>query len=257
MLPRRKRSASQQGKRRQTGRSKKKWTLDVEAVASEVIPEVASRLGLDYLGLTERELRDVIEPIISSIAEARSTKPSVESLVKRIVAGKQMLYKAIAAKLLEREELTVDQLEFIVANAPELAGRAAPKLYRIAKAAGADHIIDTLRFLWERYGKPTPVRCPYCGFRAVTPALECIVCGRSVEEEDLKRAIGFEDLLRRFAETADPALVEEVIRRGYVLLDDEIKPPSLRSTTPLAVEIYLTRRERELLRSLLSEKSSR
>ena len=226
-------------------------------MAGEVIPEVVNRLGLDYLGLTERELRDVIEPIISSIAEARSTKPSVESLVKRIVAGKQMLFKALAARLLEREELNMEQLEFIISYAPDIAGRAAPKLYRIAARIGADHIIDALRTLWEQYGKPTRVECPYCGFRSVTPNLECIVCGRAVEERDLKEKIGFRRLLERFAEEADPVLVEEAARTGLVLYDGDVKPPSLRASSPLAVELFLTKSERDLLKSILSRRSLR
>jgi len=231
--------------------------LDVEAVAGEVIREVVDRLGLDYLGLTERELRDVIEPIIADIAEARSTKPSVESLVKRIVSGKEMLFKALAARLLERDELTLEQLEFIVAYAPQLAGRAAPKLYRAAVKAGADHIIDALRTLWEAYGAPTPIECPYCGFRAVTPAMECLVCGRAVEEGDLKERIGFQDLLLRFAEEADPVLVEEVLRAGLVVYDGEVKPPSMRARAPMGVELFLTRREREALREALARRSLR
>ena len=256
-LARRRRSSKSTGSTRRRGSgsaSRRKWKLDVEEVAGEVIPEVVSRLGLEYLGLTERELRDIIEPIISSIAEARSTKPSVESLVKRIAAGKEMLFKAIAAKLLEREELGREHLEFIVSYAPELAGRAAPRLYREASRLGLDYIIDSLRYLWERYGRPLPVRCPYCGFRSVTPGLTCIVCGRSVEEEDLKESIGFEDLLRRFAETSDPSIVEEVLRSGIVLYDGELHPPSLRSRAPLAVELFLTRRERRVLEEALARR---
>ena len=256
-LARRRRSVKSHGTRRKRGSSsssRRKWKLNVEEVAGQVIPEVVSRLGLEYLGLSERELRDIIEPIITGIAEARSTKPSVESLVKRIVAGKDMLFKAIAAKLLERDELTREQLEFIVSYAPELAGKAAPRLYREASRLGLDYIVDSLRYLWDRYGKPLPVRCPYCGFRSVTPSLTCIVCGRSIEEVDLKNSINFDNLLKRFAETMDPSLVEEVLRSGIVLYDGELHPPSLRSRVPLAVELFLTRRERKLLEEALARR---
>ncbi len=226
-------------------RKSKTWTLDVEAVAGEVIPQVVERLGLDLLGMSERELRDVIEPIIDEIAKARKTKPSVESLVKRIVSGRQLLYKALAAKLLEREELTLEQLEFIVANAPELAGRAAPHLYRQAKRLGAEYIIDSLRMLWERYGRPTGVVCPYCGFSSVLPDLSCIVCGRTVDEEDLKRAIGFRRLLASFSRAYERALVEEAVNAGYVVYDrGELYPPSMKRR---GIVLFLSREEKELL----------
>jgi len=259
ILPRRRRStgSAKNTAARKSRSTRKTWKLDVEAVAGEVIREVVDRLGIDYLGLTERELRDVIEPIIAEIAEARSTKPSVESLVKRIVAGKEMLFKALAARLLEREDLTLEQIEFIVAYAPQLAGRAAPRLYRAAAKLGADHIIDALRTLWELHGAPTPIECPYCGFRAVTPAMECMVCGRVVEERDLKEKIGFRDLLVRFAEEADPALVEEVLRAGFAIYDGEIKPPSMRARAPMGVELFLSRGEREAVREVLARRSLR
>ena len=84
--------------------------------------------------------------------------------------------------------------------------------------------------------------------------MTCIVCGRSVDEDDLKREINFEELLRRFAETADPGIVEEVLRSGIVLYDGELHPSSLRSRTPLAVELYLTSREKRILREALARR---
>jgi len=223
----------------------------VEEVAGRIIPEIVDRLGLAYLDLTEKELRDVIEPIIEAIAEARSTKPTDESLIKRITGNKLLLYKAIAAKLAERDDLTPEQLEFVVSYAPEIAGRLAPKLYYIARSKGADHIVDALRYLWDKYGKPFPVRCPYCEFRSVAPDLTCIVCGRSVDEEDLKDYIGFRGLLARYAETAPRQIAAEIYRSGYVVYDGEIHPPSLKSRAPLGVVLYLSKEEKRLLAEIL------
>ena len=223
----------------------------MEEVAGRIIPEIVLRLGIGYLGLTERELREVIEPVIESIAEARSTKPSDESLIKRITGNRHLILKAIAAKLAERDDLSVEQLEFIVSYAPEIAGRMAPKLYRIAEKQGAEHIIDSLRHLWDRYGKPMSIACPYCGFRAVTPDLTCIVCGRSIEEDDLKRSIGFEGLLEAFARRAPKPIVLEVYRSGFVVYDGEIHPPSMRSRAPLGVILYLSKKEKEALERFL------
>ncbi|MEB3806301.1 MAG: TFIIB-type zinc ribbon-containing protein [Desulfurococcales archaeon] len=238
--------------KRKSSKKERKWTVNIEEMTSIVASEVVSRAGLDYLGLKEAELRDVIEPIVASIVEARKTKPTAESIIKRIINSRQTLYKAIAAKLLERDTLSLEQLEFIVTYAPELAGRAAPKLYRIAKELNADYIVDTLRYLWQRYGTPTRVRCPYCGFDSVTPDLTCIVCGRSVEERDLKEEIGFDRLLADLARSGHRDVVEEILRAGFAVYDGEIYPPSLRSRHPYGVILYLTRREKMLLKSLLS-----
>lgn len=222
----------------------------MDEVLKQVIPEVVSRLSLDYLGLTEKELRDVIEPIVSGIVESRKTKPSIESLVKRIVNGKQMLYKALAAKLLERDRLEPHQVEFIVSNAPDIAGRAAPRLYKDIAEQGLDYLLDTLRYLWQRYGRPTRIRCPYCGFYSVTPDLTCMVCGRVVEEKDLKESIGFRRLLESASKVMDRSLLEEIARAGFVVYDGEIHPPSLRQRIPEGVVLYLSREERELLKRL-------
>lgn len=220
----------------------------------EVIPEVESQLGLSYLGLTEKEMRDVLEPIVEGVVESRKTKPSIESIVKRIVSGKPALYKAVAARLLERERLSPEQVEFIVSNAPELAGRAAPRLYHEVKGGNRDYLVDTLRYLWQRYGSPTRIQCPYCGFYSVTPDLTCIVCGRSVEEKDLKEAIRFKEQLAELASRLDSQLVAEILRAGFVLYDGEVHPPSLQQRAPQAVVLYLTREEADILRSRAGEK---
>ena len=146
------------------------------------------------------------------------------------------------------------QLEFIVANAPEVAGKAAPLLYQRAIEIGAYHIVESLRHLWVMHGNPTPISCPRCGFRAVTPNLTCMVCGAVLDEREVKDSIGFKELLRDFAERADPRLVEEVLRAGFVLVNHEINPPSLRSALRFYVELYLSRDEKDILKSIVEKR---
>lgn len=251
---------SARGKKRKKSskksRGSRKWTINIDEVLGEIIPELVERLGIDYLDLSEKELRDVVEPIVSSIVEARKTKPSTESLIKRLISGKQVLFKAISAKLMEREKLTPHQVEFIIANAPDLAGRAAPRLYREVAGSHSEYLLDSLRHLWQRYGRPTRIQCPYCGFYSVTHDLTCIVCGRSVEERDLKGAIRFNQLLVDLARRLDRQLVEEIIRAGFIAYDGEIHPPSMHQRLPHAVVLYLTRGEREMLKRLLKREES-
>lgn len=150
--------------------------------------------------------------------------------------------------LLDRgKPLTLEQLELVVSYAPQLAGRAAPVLYREAKRLGADHVIEALRSLWLRYGRPTPIKCPRCGFNSVTPDLSCIICGASLEEEEVKETIGFSSMLRAFARSAPALLILEALRAGYVVVNHEVKPPSLKRPGSFGVDIYLTREERRIL----------
>ncbi len=245
---------AKKGKKAKKRRSDK--SFDYETAVEVVTRGVVERLGLDYLNLSVQELKDIIEPIIIGIVESRKTKPSMESLIKRIVNNKRLLYKAIAAKLLDKEELTLEQLEFIIANAPELAGRAAPLLYRVAVGHNADYLIDSLRYLWMKYGKPTRIRCPYCGFYSVTPDLHCMICGREVDENDLKTSINFTNILIETVKQYDRSLIEEILRAGFVIYDGGIYPPSMKPLHREGIILFLSSREKKLLESLLEETGS-
>ncbi len=180
----------------------------------------------------------------------------MESLYKNIYRNKHSFFKAIAAKLVTREKLSSEQLEFILAYAPDIAGKAAPYLYKEAKRIDADHIIDSLRLLWTRYGSPTPIECPRCGFRALTPELTCIVCGAQIDEKELKEYIGFEALLEDFARKAPLTVIQEVISSGLVLYDGERIMPLSQRSRGYFVELYLTQREKEILERIMKERQA-
>lgn len=221
--------------------------VDVDSMAEEAAGEVMVRLGLE--GVVDRRLVvEVMREVVSGIVESRSTKPSLESIVKRVTANAAPFLKAVAALLLsEADKLTVEQLEFIVSHAPELAGRAAPALYARALELGANWVAGALRGLWLRYGRPTPVRCPRCGFNSVAPDLSCVVCGAQLSEEEVKKSLGFPEALRSFALRADLKLVEEAANAGYVVVDDDIHPPSVKALLPFYLELHLSGAERKLL----------
>ncbi len=236
--------------------SSKKFRLDIPSVSKEIAAEVVKRLGLDLMGIKPEDLIDIIENIVEGIVENRSTKPSTESLLKRILAGRDHVKKAVAAKLLEKrgEDLSLEQLEFIISSAPELAGRAAPLLYRLAKKYNADHLIIALQSLWNKYGRRTPIRCPRCGFYAVTPDLTCMICGASLSEEEIKQSIDFINRLKRYLESAPISLIREIYQAGFVVLNNEIHAPSTAPHSGFRVELYLDRKERELVKNILKER---
>ncbi|MCE4628508.1 MAG: hypothetical protein F7C34_05125 [Desulfurococcales archaeon] len=245
---RRTRKAGSTRKSRGSTSRRKKWSLDMDTVVPEVARRVIERLGLDYAGVSVEDIRDLIEEIVQAIAENRATKPSIDSLVRNIVRNGPALKKAVAAILAQREDLTGEQIDFIIASAPEVAGRVAPRLYTIARKKGMDHVVDALRTLWVTYGRPTPFTCPRCGFRALTPDLTCMVCGASVDEYEFKESIGFEDLLEEMARER-PSDALQAAEAGFVLYDgNQLLPPSARVPGKPYMELYLTGREREILR---------
>ncbi len=251
-------NSSSQKRGRSSSSRRKTWKLDYDEIIPQIGREVIERLGLDYIGVDIDFIRDILEEIVAGIAESRSTKPSIESLINNIIRNKRMFYKAVAAKLILKENLTVEQLEFILDKAPELAGRAAPRLYRIAKDLGADHVIDGLRALWFQYGKPTPFTCPRCGFMALTPELVCMVCGEEVSEEEFKESIRFRELLKTLVEES-PSSAYEILSAGFVLYDGvRLGPPrsrALLSGTPL-IGLYSYSGEKRLVAEIASRRIS-
>lgn len=224
----------------------------LEILYQKVAELVRGELGLPEDIVGDRVLRDVLEPIVYEIA-GRASRPNPESIAKRVILMRGQFLKGVAARLLEfGGELTREQLEFVLVHAPDLGGRAAPLLYDVAVRLGASDLIESLRDLWEAYGRPTAARCPRCGFKALGPDLACLVCGAAVSEEELKRSIGFGDMLRRFAKSAPRRLVEEVLAAGYVYYEDGVLKAPSEPRGPYAVQLILGRREREELRAILT-----
>ncbi len=241
---------------RTTRKRRRTWKdrFDTRKFSLEVARQLSSRLGLDYIGITEDELAEIIEPIMADIVSSRSTKPTVDPIVNKLVRAKNQLYKIIASSLIEREELNPEQLEFIVSYAPEIAGRMAPKLYRIAEKHKLDHVIEALRHLWMQYGLRMPLQCPVCGFNSLTPDLQCIVCGAQPEENEVKEYNRVGQKLEAWARSEHPRLVREAIDAGYIYVDyDGIKPPST-GTSKTATRLYLSRREKAMLAEILQSR---
>ena len=209
------------------------------------------------MGIKKEEVIPLLEDIAMSIAEEYSSRPSPDSVAKRALAQRDSLLKAVAARLSEKgERLSLEELEFIVQYSPEIAGKAAPLLYQVARSYRADHLIPALRDLWSLHGKPTKAECPRCGFKALTPDYACIICGASVSEGEFKRYIGFERLLKTWAYRAPLQLLEEALRAGYVYYEDgEIKAPS-EPGSRLRLQVFLSRAERSILEKAMNEKAS-
>jgi len=228
--------------------------IDPVKLLESMVDDIASRLGLDLLGLSREQLIEALRPVIEGLLERYSSRPSKDAIISRIIATSKHVYVLVSAYLLEKfDKLTPEQLEFVASYGEGVAAKYMPRLYREAKRLGREDLIPLLRAIWERYGSPTPIACPYCGFRAVTPDLVCMVCGRELSEKEIKEAIDFREKLVEFVELYSPRDVEEAIEKGYVVVGESIKPPSMQPERGEVV-LHLSKDERNLLKSLLVEK---
>ena len=239
---------------RSTSTSRRASRVDPDKVLDSILDEAVTALGLDILGLSRDQYREMLKPVVEGILSMYSSRPSNDAIIGRMRTTAQNLYMMASAYLLEKmDKLTQEQLEFVVANGGPVAGKYAPKLYRIAVELGRTDLIPQIRYLWEMYGNPTPIPCPRCGFRALTPELRCMVCGYEAKEKEVKKVLDFEARLKEFAEEASVEEVREVIEKGFVVVGETVKAPSA-PREPFDVELRLTREELSLLRKLVEER---
>ncbi len=233
------------GRKRRAGQGASR--AELEAIAGEAVRRVSRDLGLDRFGAREL-VEEVLTEIALSIAEQYASKPSPDSVAKRMIANREPLYKAVASRLASNpDRLGVEEVEFIVRAAPEIAGRSAPLLYDAIIRLGASHLLEELRRLWELYGNPTSAECPRCGLKALTPDYTCIVCGSQVDEREFKDHVGFHRSLRAWARASPPQIVVEAYRAGYVYYEDGIIKAPSEPRGRLALQVFLSRREKEEL----------
>ncbi len=225
-----------------------------DALIDAVVNEVYERLALSDIGLSADEAREILQPIIEKIAEQYSSRPSKDQIVARIMRSQDKLLELISTYLVEtRDELSEEQLEFVVYNGGLSIARYAPKLYRIASRLGREDIIDVLRSRWIEAGLATPYLCPRCGFYALTPSLTCIVCGAEVDEREFKESIGFSKLLEEFADEASLEDIREVVSEGRIAFDGRgLKPPSKAGRDDIV--LFLNERDIRFLKSVLERR---
>ncbi|MGC8566248.1 MAG: hypothetical protein ACP5I6_02650 [Caldisphaera sp.] len=226
---------------------------ELEKFVEDISNELIGKLGLDLIGLNPEDIKNIVEEVIISISESRVTKPSEESIIKKVLLSKEQFMKSIASILLEEGKINDrERLEFLIAYAPDIAGKATPILYQIAKKLNANDIIESLRQLWNMYGKPTPIKCPRCGFNSVMPDLTCIICGAILDEKEIKESLDFQNSLKDLTRHYNTRLIEEIINSGYVIYDGEIKPPSLLEKDRISIAIHLNKNEKDYLKALIS-----
>ncbi|WP_048061476.1 hypothetical protein [Hyperthermus butylicus] len=240
--------------RRRSSGVRRGSNIDVNKLLESIVDDAVQQLGLDILGLQREAYKEMLRPIVEGILSQYSSRPSRDTIISRMKATANNVYLFASAYLLERlEKFTPEQLEFIVSYGGPVAAKHVSKLYHEALRLDRRDLVPQIRSIWEMHGAPTPIPCPRCGFRAVTPDLYCMVCGYTLSEREAKEAIDFQERLRELVEFYGEHEVEETIEKGYVIVGETVKPPSTR-LEPTDIILHLTREEREYLRKLLAER---
>lgn len=231
--------------------------VDVDEWLEKNLDELVLALGLDSLGLSKEEYMEMLKQPVEMLFGSSSSKPDVETIVKRFRRYGENVYPLIAQSILTlRDSLNTEQLEFISNNIGRFILRAAPKIYREAIRLGKHDLLPQLRSLWriawlELKTRVLPVECPICRFNSLVKDLTCLVCGSIVNEKVLKKFINFTSLLREFLSLRSCSEIEKLLRYDYVLLNNNgVKHPEDLRDENVDIEILLDREDKELIRGI-------
>ncbi|NAZ26681.1 MAG: hypothetical protein GU348_00825 [Thermogladius sp.] len=199
-------------------------------------------LGFSQLGLDDEKSRRIILDVLDLVTQGLSSKPDLETVLRRIRRFKPQVNELISLRLLELvEKPTREQLEFIIYNGGRVVVNEVSKLYKLAREYGREDLISALQYAWVKYGIRSPVQCPKCGFNSIMPDYSCFVCGAVVGEKYIREALGFSEKLRLFIETGSVSELRVAVERGYVLLgEDGVHHPLYKPPKPtLLFQVYL------------------
>jgi len=213
-------SSGEKAKKRRR-RSKRKG-LDTAKLALSLFSDLRAYLGLDVLKLPGKLEEKIVYEVIDMLYSHVSSKPKLDAVLRKIKRFRDHVNAVIAAKILEEVENPSDeQLEFIVYSGGRAVIPEISKVYSLLKKRGREDLISYLESVWEKYGFPSPVKCPKCGFRAVMPNSSCYVCGYVVTEDYIRKELEFDEKLKAYVEIASVAELKDIADLGYVLVGEE------------------------------------
>lgn len=186
---------------------------------------------------------ELIKSVLDMIITSSSYKPSLNTLLKRIDRHRKKINKLISAILLESlSTFNPDQLEFIINFGEEVVVPYMSDLYKCALNHRREDLIGYLQYLWDKYGRKSPIQCPKCGFYSIMPDYSCTICGYVVSEEYIRKKLGFDEKFKEYLVNASTASLREIMDIGFVLVSDiDIKSPreKIDPATKIYFPIYL------------------
>ncbi|ADI32288.1 hypothetical protein [Staphylothermus hellenicus] len=236
---------------------RKKKVLDLDVLAKKLVNDISEYTGMDTLQLPDKLKQKITREILDIVITSTSYRPSTDTILKRIARNRELINMLIAAHMLEElNDFTDEQLEFIVYYGKRMIIPEISRLYRILVKKNRKDLISYLQYVWEKYGRPSPVKCPKCGFNAIMPDYTCYICGHTVTETYIREQIGFDEKLREFVKEASVAELREVLEYGFVFVSREgIKTPRSK-IDPLKIyyQIYLKPKDIALIKEEISNR---
>ncbi|MEM4903356.1 MAG: hypothetical protein QXL28_00080 [Desulfurococcaceae archaeon] len=231
----------------------------MDKLVEDVFDYVDSTFTLtSELSLSIEKAREIVREIVESVVAGYSSRPSAESVVKKIKKNAGVFSELIASKLLELDKLTPSQLEFAVTHGGKTVLSEAEKLYKLALRYGREDLIAALRHTWNTSGPRGLLECSRCGFNSITPDKVCLICGHAVTDDYIRESLSFEEKFEVYLKTASVAELNEALQFGYLLLGKRgvYSPRSRRARVenPVIYVVYLKQHE---LSRILEEVHSR
>ena len=192
--------------------------------------------------------KQIVRDIVEMIASEYISRPSAETVLKKAKRNLPALLEYTVSKLLEYvKKPTPQQLEYIVLHGSKAILPEIEKLYKLALLYNRRDLIDQLKYIWNTYGPKGMVKCPKCGFNAITPDNSCHICGHVVTEDYIRKALGFDEKFELYVKTASVAELNEVLKYGYVLIGEKgvyyPRSPRARLENPILYVVHLTSNE--------------
>ncbi|MEM2235323.1 MAG: hypothetical protein QW224_06295 [Desulfurococcaceae archaeon] len=230
----------------------------VGELLAQYFDEVSEALGLKDLVSNEGFQREIVREVLELIVHSTTSKPSIDVLLRRIESNRKSINKLISTKILEStNKFTAEQLNFIISYGEEAVIPFISEIYRELIKSSRIELIDALKYVWEKYGRPTLVQCPKCGFRSIMPDYSCTICGYSVTENYVREQLSFSALFEDYVRTASIAELREVLDAGFVIVSESgLYSPRSKAVSSLKTfyPIYLVGKE---ISFIISEMSSR
>jgi len=248
---------SKQTKRRS---SRRRREINIDAWIERNIDDIVRLTGLDLLGLSRDQYIELLKDIIVQLYGSTTSYTKVDVLVRRFRRYADRINPILAVRIASMiDNLSEEQLEFVIYNIGDEVLGVASKLYSLAKKYSREDLISILRTKWsnawiKRRTQVLPAQCPTCGFNSLMPDLTCLVCDSVISDRKLKEFIKFNERLKELISILSCDEVKDIIRRGYVLLNGlGLKAPS-EGKSQVDIEVYLTSKELSFVKSVYKER---
>ncbi|MFZ8791431.1 MAG: hypothetical protein ACO2OS_04015 [Thermosphaera aggregans] len=232
------------GKAKETSvKRKTSKSFSIDDLVEKMSGEVLEYLGLNELNISSELKSAISREVIEAVTSGYSSKPDVETVLKRIKRNIQYIYELVVYKMLESLEAFDEKiLEYVVYRGGRSIIPSASKLYSLAREYGREDLILILQSTWNKHVSGEFLDCPRCGFNSVSSDLSCSICGSIVSEQYVRTRLDFANKFKIYVESASVAELRNVLELGYVLVNSMgVYSPRSRSIVPGRVyyQIYL------------------